>query len=159
MYYDLHRYLCLIAQVQSQLKVKNKALDVLAVKVGLCKGLMGVGGTTVVYVDIGKKNGHTGSRGVSSIMNRLEFLMTNPDALNIIPFCNSLEDMDYGIIFPGQCQSKGKKEKKCFHVQLKYEGWDREGGREGDARGKRYGNICICITASLCYKAETNTPL
>ena len=36
---------------------------------------------------------------------------------------------------------------------------DREGGREGDARGKRYGNICICITDSLCYKAETNTPL
>ena len=24
---------------------------------------------------------------------------------------------------------------------------------------KRYGNICICITDSLCYKAETNTPL
>ena len=39
------------------------------------------------------------------------------------------------------------------------EGWDREGGREGDARGKRYGNICICIADSLCYKAETNTPL
>ena len=37
------------------------------------------------------------------------------------------------------------------------EGWDREGGREGDARGKRYGDICICITDSLCYKAETNT--
>ena len=36
---------------------------------------------------------------------------------------------------------------------------NREGGREGDARGKRYGNICICITDSLCYKAETNTPL
>ena len=33
------------------------------------------------------------------------------------------------------------------------EGWDRE----GDARGKRYGDICICITESLCYKAETNT--
>ena len=24
---------------------------------------------------------------------------------------------------------------------------------------KRYGDICICITDSLCYKAETNTPL
>ena len=32
-------------------------------------------------------------------------------------------------------------------------------GREGDARGKRYGDICICITDSLCYKAETNTLL
>ena len=41
----------------------------------------------------------------------------------------------------------------CDHL----EGWDREGGREGDARGKRYGNICICITDSLGYKAETNT--
>ena len=40
----------------------------------------------------------------------------------------------------------------CDHL----EGWDREGGREGDARGKRYGDICICITDSLCYKAETN---
>ena len=37
------------------------------------------------------------------------------------------------------------------------EGWDRESGREGDARGKRYGDICVCITDSLCYKAETNT--
>ena len=35
----------------------------------------------------------------------------------------------------------------------------REGGREGDTRGKRYGDICICIADSLCYKAETNTPL
>ena len=43
----------------------------------------------------------------------------------------------------------------CDHL----EGWDREGGREGDARGKRYGDICICIADSLCYKAETNTPL
>ena len=43
----------------------------------------------------------------------------------------------------------------CDHL----EGWDREDGREGDARGKRYGDICICITDSLCYKAETDTPL
>ena len=43
----------------------------------------------------------------------------------------------------------------CDHL----EGWDREGGREGDARGKRYGDICIHITDSLCHKAETNTPL
>ena len=34
--------------------------------------------------------------------------------------------------------------------------WDSEGGREGDTRGKRYGDICICVTDSLCYKAETN---
>ena len=42
----------------------------------------------------------------------------------------------------------------CDHL----EGWDWEGGREGDARGKKYGDICICITDSLFYKAETNTP-
>ena len=43
----------------------------------------------------------------------------------------------------------------CDHLEV----WDREGEREGDARGKRYGNIGICVTDSLCYKAETNTPL
>ena len=43
----------------------------------------------------------------------------------------------------------------CDHL----EGWDGEGGREGDARGKRYGNICVCVADSLCYKAETGTPL
>ena len=43
----------------------------------------------------------------------------------------------------------------CDHL----EGWDREGGTEGDAGRKRYGVICICISDSLCYKAEANTPL
>ena len=32
-------------------------------------------------------------------------------------------------------------------------GW---GGWEGDARGKRYGDVRICIADSLCYTAETN---
>ena len=41
----------------------------------------------------------------------------------------------------------------CDHL----EGWDREDEREGDARGKRYGDICICTADSLCYKTETNT--
>ena len=36
-------------------------------------------------------------------------------------------------------------------------GWDGEGGRVGDAGGRRYGNVCICVADSLCYKAETNT--
>ena len=40
----------------------------------------------------------------------------------------------------------------CDHL----EGWDREGGREGDTRRKRYRNICICITDSLCYKQKHN---
>ena len=43
----------------------------------------------------------------------------------------------------------------CDHL----EGWDRESGREEDARGKRYGDIYICITDSLCHKAETYTSL
>ena len=38
---------------------------------------------------------------------------------------------------------------------LKY-GW---GGRVGDATGRRYGDICICMAGSLCYTEETNTPL
>ena len=31
--------------------------------------------------------------------------------------------------------------------------------REGDARGRGYGDVCICIADSFCSKAETNTPL
>ena len=46
----------------------------------------------------------------------------------------------------------------CF-VTDHLEGWDREGETEGDTRRKRYRDICICIADSLCYKAETNTPL
>ena len=43
----------------------------------------------------------------------------------------------------------------CDHL----EGWDREGGREGDVRGKKYGDICIFKADLLHYKAETDTPL
>ena len=43
----------------------------------------------------------------------------------------------------------------CDHL----EGWDREGGKEGDAGGKRCGNVCVCMADSLCYEAKTNTPL
>ena len=32
----------------------------------------------------------------------------------------------------------------CDHL----EGW------EGDARGRRYGDVCICIADSLCYKEK-----
>ena len=38
------------------------------------------------------------------------------------------------------------------------EEWDREGGRDRDARGSRYGDVCVCIADSLCYRAETGTP-
>ena len=43
----------------------------------------------------------------------------------------------------------------CDHL----EGWDREGGKEGDARGRGYGDIRICITDSLCNTAEVITAL
>ena len=33
----------------------------------------------------------------------------------------------------------------CDHL----EGWDGEGGREGDAGGGRYGDVCICVTFTL----------
>ena len=56
------------------------------------------------------------------------------------------------ILYPSKLSFKSLK-----HSVI--EGWDREGGREGDARGKRYGDICICVTDSLCYKAEADTPL
>ena len=40
-------------------------------------------------------------------------------------------------------------------------GMGRVGGREmregGDMGGRRYGNMCISVADSLCYKAETNT--
>ena len=47
----------------------------------------------------------------------------------------------------------------CDHLEV----WDKEGegevwDKEG-ARGRGYGDIRICIVDSLCYKAETNTPL
>ena len=35
-------------------------------------------------------------------------------------------------------------------------GW---GWWEGDASGRRYGDICVRIADSLCYTAETNTTL
>ena len=53
----------------------------------------------------------------------------------------------------------------CFHVldSTERSTWcfvtTWKGGWEGDARGRRYGDICIRIADSLCYKAETNTPL
>ena len=42
----------------------------------------------------------------------------------------------------------------CDHL----EGWDK-GQRKGDARGWRYGDIFIYIADSLCYTAESDTPL
>ena len=33
------------------------------------------------------------------------------------------------------------------------------GGWEGGATGNVYGGICIYVADSLCYTAETNTPL
>ena len=43
----------------------------------------------------------------------------------------------------------------CDHL----EGWDREGGREAQEGGDMGIYICVRIADSLCYTAETNTPL
>ena len=43
----------------------------------------------------------------------------------------------------------------CDHL----EGWDREGGRETQEGGDMGIYVYIYIADSLCYKAETNTPL
>ena len=43
----------------------------------------------------------------------------------------------------------------CDHL----EGWDREGGRETQEGGDMGIYVYVCIADSLCYKAETNTPL
>ena len=39
------------------------------------------------------------------------------------------------------------------------EGWDKEGGREGDPRGRGCGDICMHMAGSLCCTTETNTVL
>lgn len=47
--------------------------------------------------------------------------MTNPAVWKPTPLSSGLGYMDEGIIFPGQCHSKGKKErKKSFLVQFRY---------------------------------------
>ena len=43
----------------------------------------------------------------------------------------------------------------CDHL----EGWDGEGGREGNAGGRGYGDVCTCIAGSLWCGAEADTPL
>lgn len=54
-------------------------------------------------------------------MDRLESLMTDQTVCKFISLSNGLGDTDEGLIFPGQCQSKGKKEKKEFYVLLNNE--------------------------------------
>ena len=57
----------------------------------------------------------------------------------------------------GPQHDKERNWKIEFHTKKLAE--HRKWGREGEARGKRYGDICIRIADSLFYKAETNTPL
>ena len=52
---------------------------------------------------------------------------------------NALEIMSYGALWPPRGVGQG--------------GW------EGDAKGRRYGDICICIADLLYYTAEPNTSL
>ena len=70
----------------------------------------------------------------------------------------------HGQIYTTKCKIDSWWEAAAWHREISsvlcdhLEGWDGEGGREGDARGKRYGNICICMADSLCCRAETDTP-
>ena len=71
----------------------------------------------------------------------------------------------HGHIYTTKCKIDSQWETAAQHSEISsvlcdhLEGWDREGGREGDARGRGYGDICIGIAYSLCYTAETNTTL
>ena len=60
--------------------------------------------------------GHRNDKGISRLKSRLEFLMTNSIIWKVTLYNNGLWDADDGIIFLGQSQSKGKKEKKGFYV-------------------------------------------
>ena len=60
---------------------------------------------------------------------------------------------------PGECKAQCgccgvNKEGRMVEIVT-----EMGGGGEGDTRGKRYGDICICIADSLCFKAEPNTLL
>ena len=90
------------------------------------------------------------------------------------PYYNDLEKVflaclklssAHGHIYTIKCKIDSQWEAAAQHREISsvlcdhLEGWDREGGKEEDARGKRYGDICIHIADSLCDKPETNTPL
>ena len=72
----------------------------------------------------------------------------------------------HGLMYTTKCKIDSQWEATPQHREVSsvlcdhLEGWDK-GGWEGDARGRRYGDICICICIadSLRYKAETNIPL
>ena len=53
-------------------------------------------------------------------------------------------------------KKKGWKLTNGLSIQFKN---NSKGGWKGDARRRRYGDVCICIADSLSYTAETNTPL
>ena len=53
----------------------------------------------------------------------------------------------HGHVYTAKCEMDGWWEAAAWHREISsvlcdhLEGWDGEGGREGDARGKRNGNI------------------
>ena len=62
----------------------------------------------------------TTSTKLALLMDRSEFLMTNPAVQKATSLSNGQGDMDDGVIFPSQCHSKGKKEERVscsFKVQ------------------------------------------
>ena len=68
----------------------------------------------------------------------------------------------HGHIYTTKCKTAGGKQPMTEGEELGALCPPRgvgQGGWKGDSRGRRYEDICICIADSLCYTAETNTPL
>ena len=65
----------------------------------------------------------------------------------------------HGLIYTTKCKTDSKREAAAYHREISSVLCDHLEGWEGEARGRRYGDICICIADSLCDKAETNMPL
>lgn len=118
MYYDLHRYLCLTEQ--STVITEERLRQDMAIKVGLCKwtpkwwqrGLS---------IENRRKIGWREDHRVFSIMD-FEGKSCSLKDYPLPLLSKGLRDMDDGVIFPGQCQGIGKKEREeGFCVYLKYE--------------------------------------
>ena len=67
----------------------------------------------------------------------------------------------HGHTYATKCRMDGWWEAAAQHREISLvlcdhlEGW----GKEGDARGRGYGDMCIHMADSLCYTAEANAPL
>ena len=111
-----------------------------------------------------KKNGHEEPRGKMGIMTQTYQRMDLSIHRSVRVSWDKVREW-HGHTYTTKCKIECQLEAAAQHREISsvlcdhLQGWDMEGGREGHARVKRYGDICICITHSLCYKAEIYTPL